>query len=39
MPKNTFAEYKDEKKDKQSKMRKVRNYLKSNNINISENRR
>ncbi|RCW46663.1 MULTISPECIES: hypothetical protein [unclassified Halanaerobium] len=37
MPKKTFAEYRNQKSDKQSKMREVRNYLKSTNKNNSEN--
>lgn len=37
MPKKTLAQYRNQKKDKQSKMRKVRNYLKSTNKNTSEN--
>ncbi|KXS49577.1 hypothetical protein SAMN04488598_10675 [Halanaerobium congolense] len=37
MPKKTFAEYRNNKKNKQSKMRKIRNYLKSANKKTSEN--
>jgi hypothetical protein len=31
MPKKTFAEYRSNKKDKQSQMRMLRNYLNSTN--------
>ena len=37
MPKETFAEYRKNKKDKQSQMRKLRNYLNSTNKKSSEN--
>ena len=37
MPKKTFSEYRSNKKDKQSQMRKLRNYLNLTNKKPSEN--